>query len=78
MTGTKFRARASECFKVANSTADPEHKLAHLDLAHRWLRLATQLDEMDGDTRGDARPVPLQPPTELSGHTAGSVSGLRR
>ena len=78
MTGTKFRARANECFKVADATADPDRKLAHLDLAHRWLRLATQVDEMNGKIRGDAPPVSLQPPTELSGHTAGSVSGLRR
>ena len=60
MTGTKFRARANECFKVANSTADPERKLAHLDLAQRWLRLATQVDEMDGEARGDAPLVPSQ------------------
>ena len=57
--------------------ADPDRKLAHLDLAHRWLRLAAQLDEMDAETRRHTPLVPLQP-TELSGHTAGAVSGLRR
>jgi hypothetical protein len=43
----------NESFKAADSTANPERKLAHLDLAHRWLRLATQVDEMDGK-RSDA------------------------
>jgi hypothetical protein len=59
MTGTKFRARANECFKAADSTADPERKLAHLDLAHRWLRLANQLDEMNG--KGSDIHAPLVP-----------------
>jgi len=51
MTGNRFRARADKCFRAANSVADPERKLAHLDLADRWLRLATQIDKMDAETR---------------------------
>jgi hypothetical protein len=51
MTGDRFRARADKCFRAANSVADPERKLAHLDLADRWLRLATQIDKMDAETR---------------------------
>jgi hypothetical protein len=77
MTGDKFRARADECFKAAHAVADPDRKLAHLDLAERWLRLAAQIDKMDAETRRDTPLAPLQP-TESSGHTAGSVSGLHR
>jgi hypothetical protein len=65
MTGNQFRARADECFRAANSMADPERKLVQLDLAERWLRLAIQLDEMDAKTQHD---------TPLAGimHHAGS------
>jgi hypothetical protein len=49
MTGNRFRARADECIRAANSMADPERKLAHLDLAQRWLRLAIQIDKMDAE-----------------------------
>ncbi len=44
MTGDKFRAQADECLKAARSMADPERKLVQLDLAHRWLRLAAEVD----------------------------------
>jgi hypothetical protein len=60
MTGNRFRARADKCFRAANSVADPERKLAHLDLADRWLRLATQIDKMDAETRHGTPLVPLQ------------------
>ena len=60
MTGNQFRARADECFRAANSMADPERKLVQLDLAERWLRLAIQLDEMDAKTQDDTPLVPLQ------------------
>jgi hypothetical protein len=60
MTGNKFRARADECFREAHATADPERKLAQIGLAHRWLRLAAQIDEVTAETLGDARIVPLQ------------------
>jgi hypothetical protein len=40
--------------------ADPERKLAHLDLAERWLRLATQIDQIDAKTQHDTRLVPSQ------------------
>jgi hypothetical protein len=60
MTGNKYRARADECLKAADSMADPQRKLAHFDLAQRWLRLAAQLDERDAETHGDALLVPLQ------------------
>jgi hypothetical protein len=52
MTGNKYRARADECFEVPDLMADPQRKLAHLDLARRRLRLAAQLDEMDAETGG--------------------------
>jgi hypothetical protein len=60
ITGNRFRVRADECLRAANSMADPERKLAHLDLAQRWLRLATQIDKMDAETRHDTPLVPLQ------------------
>jgi hypothetical protein len=60
ITGNRFRVRADECLRAANSMADPQRKLAHLDLAQRWLRLATQIDKMDAETRHDTPLVPLQ------------------
>jgi hypothetical protein len=59
MRGNKYRERADECFKVAASLADPLHKLAQLDLAQRWLRLAAQI-EMNAETQDDAPLVPSQ------------------
>jgi hypothetical protein len=38
ITGNKFRARADECLREADSMTDPERKLVHLDLARRWMR----------------------------------------
>ena len=60
MTSNRFRARADKCFSAANSMADPERKLAHLDLAQRWLRLAIQIDKMDAAARCVAPLVSLQ------------------
>ena len=60
MTGNKFRARADECFKAADAVADPDRKLAHLDLAERWLRLAAQIDKMDADAQCNTLLVPSQ------------------
>jgi hypothetical protein len=60
INGSKFRARGDEHLRAADSVTDPERKLAHLDLAHRWLRLASQIDELDGETTGDAPLVPSQ------------------
>jgi len=44
MTGDKFRARADESIKAAHAVADPVRKLALMDVAQRWLRLAAQID----------------------------------
>jgi transcription elongation factor Elf1 len=44
MTGDKFRARADRYIKAARVATDPVHKLALVDIAQRWLRLAAQLD----------------------------------
>jgi hypothetical protein len=55
MTGNRFRARADECVRAANSMADPQRKLAHLDLAERWLRLATQIDKIDSERSSAAK-----------------------
>jgi hypothetical protein len=60
MTSAKFRARADECLRKANSAVDPERKLAHLDLAERWLRLAAEIDKRNTVARCDAPLVRLQ------------------
>ena len=44
MTGDKFRARADRYIKAARAVTDPVHKLALVDVAQRWLRLAAQID----------------------------------
>jgi hypothetical protein len=44
MNGDKFEARAREYIMAAGVTADPVCKAALMDLAHRWLRLAAQID----------------------------------
>jgi hypothetical protein len=61
ITGNKFRARADECLRAADSVSDPDRKLAHLDLAHRWLRLAAQIDKMDADRPRSAPPRVTRP-----------------
>jgi hypothetical protein len=60
MTGNRFRVRADQCLRAANSVADPERKVAELDLANRWLRLAAQIDKTDGGARYVAPLLPLQ------------------
>ena len=44
MTGDRFRARADECINAAHAVTDPVRKLALMDVAQRWLRLAAQID----------------------------------
>jgi hypothetical protein len=44
MTGDKFRARADRYINAARAVTDPVHKLALVDIAQRWLRLAAQID----------------------------------
>ena len=59
MTGNRFRVRADQCLRAANSIADPERKVAQLDLANRWLRLAAQIDKTDAGARYVDPLVPL-------------------
>jgi len=44
MTGDKFRARADRYIEAARAVTDPVHRLALVDVAQRWLRLAAQID----------------------------------
>jgi len=44
MTSDKFRVRADRYIKTACAVTDPVHKLALVDVAQRWLRLAAQID----------------------------------
>jgi hypothetical protein len=60
MTGDRFRARADECVRAA--MADLQSKLAHLDLAERWLRLATQIDKIDSERSRAATQYPCTSP----------------
>jgi hypothetical protein len=43
MTGDKFRVRAGMYIKAARAATDSVHKLALMDVAQRWLRLAAQI-----------------------------------
>jgi hypothetical protein len=55
MTSDKFRVRADESIKAAHAVADPVRKLALMDVAQRWLRLAVQIDGIN------SRPNKLRP-----------------
>jgi len=44
MTGDKFRSRAYEYIESADAVTDPVRKLALMDAAERWLRLAAEID----------------------------------
>ena len=52
MAGTQliagYRLNAANCFDVAKKFADPERKLALLDMAAAWLRLA-EITEQFGE-----------------------------
>jgi hypothetical protein len=52
MAGTQliagYRLNAANCFDLAKEFADPERKLALLDMASAWLRLA-EISEQFGD-----------------------------
>jgi hypothetical protein len=53
--GDQYRARAIECIEAADASAAPECKLALLELARRWLNLASQVEAIDRrNLRGDA------------------------
>jgi hypothetical protein len=54
MIGDKFRARADR-YVEARTVTDPVHKLALLDVAQRWLRLAAQIDGVAIDTSRNSR-----------------------
>jgi hypothetical protein len=57
----EYRKRANECIAAADKAAEPERKVGLLELAQRWLRLAFQVDKIQGrkGLRGDAL---LDPP----------------
>jgi len=70
MTGDKFRARADASIKAAHAVADPVRKLAPMDVAERWLRLAAQIDgaaafpasrTCDAPELAPQVPIPCQP-----------------
>jgi hypothetical protein len=39
-----YRSRAIECIEAADAMASPESKVVLLELAQRWLNLASQVD----------------------------------
>ena len=51
MTSDRFRARADESIKAAHAVADPVRKVALMDVAQRWQRLAAQIDGEHGQRR---------------------------
>ena len=54
MTGDKFRARAERYITAARVVTDPVHKLALVDIAQRWLRLAAQIDAIHASRNSEA------------------------
>jgi hypothetical protein len=54
MTGEKFRARAKECLMTAHSVDDPARKLALMDAAQRWMRLADEIAHFSTPPKTDA------------------------
>ena len=59
-SGEEYRARAKECIEAADRLTHPENRLALLELARRWMRLAFKVNivkDREG-VNGDALPDP--------------------
>ena len=67
MTGDKFRARGNEYIKAANSVVDPVRKIALMDVAARWLRLAAQIDAVHYLAEGGPTPPSSEAPSGFRG-----------
>jgi hypothetical protein len=68
---TGYRLNAANCFDLAKEFPDPERKLALLDMAAAWLRLAEITEEFNEALvvdRLEARPSPNR--LARSGRTA--------
>jgi hypothetical protein len=53
--GDNYRERAIECIQAAYALADLERKLTLLELAQRWIDLASWVETTEGGAlRGDA------------------------
>ncbi len=59
LSGDQYRQRANECIATADKMTEPERKVGLLELAQRWLRLASQVDH--NGLRGDALLDPPDP-----------------
>jgi hypothetical protein len=74
MTGDKFRVRADRYIKAARAVTDPVHKLALVDVAQRWLRLAAQIDGAAIDASRNSEGPATQVRSALARPTAESAS----
>ncbi len=70
MTGNKFRTHANDCIRAAYAVTDPERRLAMLDVAARWNRLAREIEATDARYRRTAAFFTAAAP--------GSIPGPRR
>jgi hypothetical protein len=46
-SGEEYRARANECIEAADRLTHPENRLALLELARRWMRLAFKVNVVE-------------------------------
>ena len=44
MANEQYRRLAAERLQLAKQATNPEHKVAHLDMANVWLRLAREVE----------------------------------
>ncbi len=49
-SGDQYEARARECIEAADRLTHPENRLALLELARRWMRLAFHLKIVEDRT----------------------------
>ena len=60
-SGDEYEARARECIEAADRLTHPENRLALLELARRWMRLAFQVKIVE-DRKGVFGDALLDPP----------------
>ncbi len=45
MSPDEYHRHAARCFRIAETTTDPRHKLLLIDMAQSWLLLASQAEK---------------------------------
>lgn len=61
MPKVEYRRHAAECLQLAGQATDPQHKIALLDMADAWLRLARRAEKNLHANRVHERPSPSNP-----------------